>query len=237
MTDRHQPLVRGLPEVKNKATFLVDAAPNQGNASAAMKNKLILYVDAAANRYEKVVNSYGKKLKGSNGWKIGIVSEDGEIRERATNTQATNSLAAEAYGILKAVEIAAEKGVIAVVIHSDAIGSLESPASEQGDKYLWVARKIAADNNLAVTIARVAGSENPADAISREVTTLTAKGAQAGTIEALLEETRAYGQAKTKLRSLAKKQGVEVVAAKWADVSARPIKKADKVATLIAELS
>lgn len=202
-----------------------------------MKKDLVLYVDAAANRSEKVVNSYGKKAKWSKGFKIAVVSDDKAIRETFVNTKAANSLAAEAFAVLKAVEVAVKSGASSARICSDVIGALDMPASNQGDRYLWLARKMISESGLAVEIAVVDGAQNPADALSREVTTVEADKPASGTLDELLAAMAAFGQDKSAIRRLEKKHGLAALWEKWREVEALQIKRNLKPKAVIEALN
>lgn len=165
-----------------------------------MKTKL--FVDAAANRLEKIVNNYGKKNSWTDGYRAAVVSESGLIKESFVNRKASNSLMAEAWAVLKGVEVARDFKLLDVTIVSDAIGGFDHPAHD-GETYLQIAKNMAAENGISVDFEFVPGTTNPADELSRKVTVIEAAQAAAGTIDDLIVKSAAFGTQKTKLRKLA----------------------------------
>lgn len=186
-----------------------------------MKTKI--FVDAAANRLERIVNSYGKKDQWTEGYKVAVLSEDGGIMETFVNRKASNSLMAEAWAVLKAIEVAAKSGLKEITVVSDAISSFEHPAHD-GAVYLRIAKAKSNENGLSVDFAFVPGVENPADALSRKVTVLEIPKADAGTLDDLISKCSAFGTQKTKLRALVKKQGLDKAWVIWQELSSPDFK-------------
>lgn len=173
------------------------------------------FVDAAANRFEKIINNYGKKQTWTDGYRVAVVSEDGSIKDSFINSRASNSLQAEAYAVLKGVEVAIETGLTEITIVSDAIGGFDHPAHD-GEVYLSLAKDKAAQNGLTVDFEFVQGVYNPADELSRKATTIGMTAPAAGTLESLV--SNAFGTQKTKLRRLATKD-LEKAWAIWNEIN------------------
>jgi hypothetical protein len=136
--------------------------------SIKLKDGAVIFCDAAENTVKKVVNSYGKKIKFDNGGhRIGLVS--GTLVERHYNTQCPDQFAGECFSVLKAVELAVKHGLKSATIRNDRIGGFAASTKRgyKGATYLWVAKKLATENNLAVTFELCAGIENEADHTSR----------------------------------------------------------------------
>ncbi len=134
----------------------------------------IVYTDAALNKWEKTVNNYGKKIKGSNGYRCVVTDADGKVLAEQINTRIEWANEAEAFAHLKAVEWAAANGITDLEIRTDNLGATVTPKKNktaQG-KYVWVREKIARENGINVTFRHTAGTCNPADAASRKVTDL-----------------------------------------------------------------
>lgn len=192
-------------------------------------NKMKLFVDAAANRLEKVVNNYGKKLAWTEGYKAAVVSEDGAIRHTFVNRKASNSLMAEAWAVLKAVEVGRDAALadsivaMELIVASDVITGFDFPAHD-GEVYLQIAAKIAAEAGMTVRFERVEGIENPADALSRSVTIISTPAAESGTLEDLIAKSGMFGAQKTKLRAVVKSKGIEKAWAIWNEIGAPDFK-------------
>jgi hypothetical protein len=80
-----------------------------------------------------------------------------------------DQFAAECFGVLKAVETAKEMKLSRIEVRNDRIGSFEASTKfgYDGAKYLWLAKKIAAENSMLVTFNQIAGEDNIADGLSR----------------------------------------------------------------------
>jgi len=92
--------------------------------------------------------------------------------DRAINTKAIDSWAAEAYGLLKAIEWAAKEGLRLVHVVTDCGapfggGKGKSPSSKQARKYVWVANKIAKENGIRFQVSRIDREQNLADSVAR----------------------------------------------------------------------
>lgn len=136
-----------------------------------------IFCDAAANKVKKVINAYGRQRTYDNGgMRIGIKS--GEFEAAFYNTQcyhpksgALDSFAGECFAVLKAVEVAVQHGLKNVTISNDRIGGFVEQSGKKtqskGFTYLFVAKKMADENNLTVTFDVCTGDENQADRISR----------------------------------------------------------------------
>ena len=138
-------------------------------AKAAITNGAVIWCDAADN----------KNGRYHNGCRIGlrVDTEAGRFTAQHYNTKtfsektgAYDQFAAECYGVLKAVELAIECKLTTCVIRNDRIGGFEASTRRGyiGAKYLWVAQKMAVENNLEVEFDRCTGDENLADYVSRK---------------------------------------------------------------------
>ena len=141
-------------------------------AKAAIARGAVIWCDAAENTVTRVVNAYGRKAKFHNGgYRVGLLAETdaGEYEAREYNSRCPDQFAAECYAVLKAVELAADAGAATVTVRNDRIGGFEASTKRGyiGAKYLWVAAKLASDNDLTVTFDRCSGAENRADRVSR----------------------------------------------------------------------
>jgi hypothetical protein len=65
---------------------------------------MIIYVDAAPNRWEKIIDKEGKKERGKQGFRYAIVNQQGKLLETGINLDLQAQSEGEAWGILKAVE-------------------------------------------------------------------------------------------------------------------------------------
>lgn len=145
-----------------------EARAKRAAAKAAIVDGAVLWCDAAENRTTRVVNGYGKKRTFDNGGhRVAVVC--GEFVTRHVNTVCPDQFAAECFAVLKAVELAVECGLKTCTIRNDRIGGFEASVKKgyAGAKYLWVAKKIANENGLAVTFDQCRGDENLADHASR----------------------------------------------------------------------
>lgn len=130
--------------------------------------KQIIWCDAAPNTVTKVVNGYGKQVKYNNGgYRAGIKCDAAE--EVFVNRQCPDQFAAECWSVLKAVEFAVEHCIAECVIRNDRIGGFDATKKRGyiGAKYLWVAQKLASENNIQLEFDRCTGAENLADPVSR----------------------------------------------------------------------
>lgn len=140
-----------------------------------------VYVDAAPNKWKKVVNKHGKIIRGTYGFKCSGCNEEGDELFTHINGQADYQVEGEAYAILKAVEYAAEQGIGMLEIINDnsaVVGAvmndfrMKSRKSKAG-KYLWVAGKIANEHGVVVSAEWCASEDNKADGLSRVQADLT----------------------------------------------------------------
>ena len=144
------------------------AAADFATAKAEIADGAVIWCDAAENTVTRAVNSYGKQAKFDNGgYRVGLVC--GGYTHRHVNTACPDQFAGECFAVLKAIELATECGLHSCTIRNDRIGGFESSTKRgyAGAKYLWVAKKIAAENNLEVTFDLCSGAENQADRASR----------------------------------------------------------------------
>ena len=139
-----------------------------------------IYVDAAPNKWEKVVNHYGKILRGSNGFKIGGTDVNGKELFTKINTKAIWQIEGEAYAILKGIEYAIENEIHEIEIINDsqclvaAVNNsfrMKKSKSKAGN-YIWLAGKLAYENYIVATASWCPSEENKADSISRVVNVL-----------------------------------------------------------------
>lgn len=202
---------------------------NNARCGIIVSMKTKYFVDAAANRLEKIINVYGKKNSWTEGFKAAVVSEDGTVKQTFVNRKASNSLMAEAWAVLKGIEVARDIAIAAsvvapeIVIASDVIAGFDYPAHD-GETYLQIAAKIATQAGMTVTFERVEGSENPADSLSRSVTIIEAAKAETGTLDDLIAKSGVFSTQKTKLRTLVKKHGIEKAWVIWNEIGAPDFK-------------
>lgn len=123
-------------------------------------SKFIIYTDAS----QAGIGEYGKLRAG---FRIGLyVPETGE-EFRSVNMKVQDSWAAETFGLLKAVEKAAElSNGRPILIRADG-GSPETTKHKQANKYVWVMNKIIKENDLDVEFEFLSSGENLADRVSR----------------------------------------------------------------------
>lgn len=148
------------------------AAAERAKAKAAIANGAVIWCDAAENTVTRVVNRFGRKAKFDNGgYRIGLLAEtdQGLYEERAYNTRCPDQFAGECYAVLKAVELATECGAKSVTIRNDRIGGFQASTKRGyiGAKYLWIASKMAEENELVVIFDLCSSKENRADHVSR----------------------------------------------------------------------
>jgi len=149
-----------------------DREARRAAAKAAIARGAVIWCDAAENTVTRVVNGRGRKAKFHNGgYRVGLLAETdaGEYEAREYNTRCPDQFAAECYAVLKAVELAAECSAAAVTIRNDRINGFNASTKRGyiGAKYLWIASKLAKDNDLSVTFDGCTSEENRADRISR----------------------------------------------------------------------
>lgn len=138
-------------------------------ASLRLEDGATIWCDAAQNKVRRVVNGYGRKATFDNGgYRIGV--KCGELERVFKNTQCPDSFAGECFAVLKSIELAAEHGCKAITVRNDRIGGFEATTKRGyiGAKYLWVAKKIAAEHGMTVLFDQCSGAENLADAVSRK---------------------------------------------------------------------
>lgn len=177
---------------------------------------MIIYVDAAKNSVVRTINSYGKQVVFDNGgFRIGILIEETGEEIRSYNTKVTDSFAAETFGLLKAVEAAAERAPAGekIIIRHDG-GTTEKTKSDQANKYVFVMKKIIAERGLDVDFKHVPGKENKADRISRseppqvkvedETVDISAEQQAKNKVEALAEFAAATALRKSKEKAIKK---------------------------------
>lgn len=146
-----------------------EAARRQAVADAPLAGDGVIWCDAAENTVRRVMNGYGRVRKYDNGgYRVGLKS--GACEQRHYNTRCPDQFSGECFAVLKAIELAAARGLSACTIRNDRIGGFEASTKRGyvGAKYLWVAKKIAAEAGLTVTFDRCSGTENLADRVSRQ---------------------------------------------------------------------
>ena len=103
--------------------------------------------------------------------KFAVTDDSGSLLKDGINSKVNWQIEIEAFAILKAVEVAVEQNWNVVKIFTDcepiAKSGLFMRGSSSAGKYLWVARKIAADNGLKVKVEWVPGTQNKADKYTR----------------------------------------------------------------------
>ena len=119
----------------------------------------ILYVDGVVAR---------GKVKVA---KFAVTDDDGHLINSGVNSKVVWQIEIEAYAVLKAIETAVEQNWHVVKIFTDsepiAKSGLFMRGSSSAGKYLWVARKIAKDNDLKVKVEWCPGNQNKADGYTR----------------------------------------------------------------------
>lgn len=148
------------------------AAARQAAALAAITDGAEIWCDACENTVVRVVNSYGRQSTFDNGgYRAGI--KIGDYEAVFYNRQCPDQFAAECWSVLKAVEVAAERGLKLCTVRNDRIGGFEACNGKSikrgyiGAKYLYVASKIASENGIAVNFEPCSSADNLADAVCR----------------------------------------------------------------------
>jgi len=137
-----------------------------------LEDGAVIWCDAAENTVIKVVNCYGRQRKLDNGgYRVGLYVGRlcGNVVERHYNTKCPDQFAGECWAILKAVELAIRNGIKSCVIRNDRVGGFGATKKKGyiGTKYLYVAKKMADENGLAVEFNLCSSAENLADRVSR----------------------------------------------------------------------
>ncbi len=139
-----------------------------------------IYFDAAPNAWEKVINKFGKKIKGTNGFKIGIVDNEGNELDQGHNTRIEWQIEGEAWAALKTINYLMDNNIKKATLLGDnepvmnsLINKKPMKSKTMAGKYIWIAQKIIKENNLDITWKQVSGDENKADYVSREISNLT----------------------------------------------------------------
>lgn len=133
--------------------------------------KKIIYVDAAPNRWEKIIDKEGKKEKGKEGFRYAIVDQQGKLLETGINPDLKEQSEGEALGILKAIEWAVRNKLNQVKIFNDDKFIIDGAkiGHPQANKYLATATEQAKVNNLKVELVWIPGKENLADWESKAI--------------------------------------------------------------------
>lgn len=130
---------------------------------------IAVYVDAAHERITNIVSRWGRQQTTSTGrWQIGVVcaGQEGVFFNRRLGVQ--DIFEAECWAALKGYEFARDVAPLAttIVIHTDAPLLFES-RNAKATEYMQTLLTIARRDGITVEIEKIAGSDNPADDVSR----------------------------------------------------------------------
>ena len=126
-----------------------------------------LVVWCHARRVPEVLRGY------RDGCRVGVLC--GGAEKSFSNSQCFSArtgnfdqYAAECWAVLKAVEWAATLGPKAILLRNSLIGSFRATRrfGYRGEKYLWIASRIAVEKGIDVQFERCRGDENLAAAVS-----------------------------------------------------------------------
>lgn len=138
-----------------------------------------LYFDAAPNKWEKVVNSFGKKISGSNGFRYAIVDDTGKLLETGYNTKANFQIEGEAYALLKTIEYIKNNihEPIELNIYGDneTVIGIKFKSKTSAGKYCYIADKIIQElesKGFTINLLLCESKDNKADKASRYITEL-----------------------------------------------------------------
>lgn len=139
------------------------------------KSKLI-YVDAAPNYWERIINAAGKKERGKTGYRYALVDQKGQLLVTGTTEQVSDQMAAEAYGIYQVVQWAKQNKFRCLKIRTDCLLLLENNLGNCSARDWWqLTQSFAQVNNLVCQYEWIAGADNLADRFSRRRTVRTSE--------------------------------------------------------------
>ena len=123
-----------------------------------------IYIDSGFIRFYKIVNSFGKKVEIRKDIYVAGVDSDRNVLFEKRNTKVEWQIEGEAYAYLCLVNYLKDKGIskAEVLMDNTTIFSIKK-GKTKAKTYVWIADKVAKENNIDLDVKWVRSDENIAD--------------------------------------------------------------------------